>query len=64
MRVFEHFNASFGSICPICGTSADRPTILVPIQGTEEDGICEAQQVHKQCYELVKEMSDAAKELK
>jgi hypothetical protein len=32
--------------------------------GTEEDRICEAQQVHKQCYELVKEMSDAAKETK
>ena len=59
MRVFEHFNASHGSICPVCGTAADRPTVLVPIPGTEDDGICEAKQVHKQCYDLANEMAEA-----
>lgn len=58
MRVFEHFNACHGSICPICRTAADRPTVLVPIPGTEDDGICEAKQVHKQCYDLTNEMAE------
>ena len=59
MRVFEHFSASHGSICPVCGTAADKPTVLVPIPGTEDDGICEARQVHKRCFDLVNEMAEA-----
>ena len=45
MRTFEHFNASFDAVCPVCNTSADAETILVPIPGTEEGGICEARKV-------------------
>ena len=56
MRTFEHFNASFDAVCPVCNTSADAETILVPIPGTEEGGICEARQVHKRCFDLVSEI--------
>lgn len=59
MRVFEHFSPAFGALCPVCKTAADKPTVLVPIPDTEEDGICQARQVHKQCFDLVAEMSAA-----
>jgi len=56
MRVFEHFSQSSKVPCPYCLTKADAPTVLVPIPGTEEDGIIEARQVHKRCFDLVAEM--------
>jgi hypothetical protein len=56
MGVFEHPNISNGWKCPVCGTNADKPVVLVPIPNTENDGICEAKQVHKKCYDLVVEM--------
>lgn len=56
MRTFEHFNSSFNDICPVCKTAKDCETVLVPIPGTEDDGICEAKQVHKRCYDLMIEM--------
>ena len=56
MRVFDHFSPAFGALCPVCKTAADRPTVLVPIPGTEDNGICQARQVHKQCFDLVAEM--------
>ena len=56
MRVFEHFNSLNGTVCPVCQTSADTQTVLVPIQGTEDGNICEARQVHKKCYDLIEEM--------
>ena len=46
MRTFDHFNPGFGAVCPVCKTAADAETVLVPIPGTEEGGICEARQVH------------------
>jgi hypothetical protein len=60
MRVFDHFAPAFGALCPVCKTAADKPTVLVPIPETEDDGICQARQVHKQCYDLVAEMSAAS----
>lgn len=57
MRTFEHFNSSLGAVCPVCKTSKDVETVLVPIPGTEDDGIVEAKQVHKKCYDLVIEMN-------
>ena len=60
MRAFEHFNSNHGAICPVCKTSKDCETVLVPIPDTEDNGICEAIQVHKKCYDLVIEMSDEA----
>lgn len=57
MRVFDHFNSAFGARCPVCKTAADMPTVLVQIPETERDGICEAKQVHKECFDLVARMS-------
>lgn len=51
MRAFDHFNQS-GDPCPICGTVDDKPTVLVAIHGTENDGICEALQIHLDCIKL------------
>ena len=59
MRTFEHFNSSHGEVCPVCKTAKDAETVLVAIPETEDDGIYEAKQVHKKCYDLVIEMSDA-----
>jgi len=60
-RIFASFNPA-GPPCPVCGTRADRQTILVPIPGTERDGICEARQVHRACYDHVIEMHEAVEE--
>lgn len=57
MRIFEHFNGSHGHICPVCKTSKDCETVLVPIPETENDGICEVKQIHKKCYDLMVEMN-------
>ena len=56
MRVFDHFNSSRGAKCPVCKTSADAPTVLVPIPGTEDGGNVKAKQVHKDCYDLAMKM--------
>ena len=52
MRTFAHFNQSHGAVCPWCKTNEDCETVLVPIPGTEDGNIMEAQQVHKKCYDL------------
>jgi hypothetical protein len=49
MRTFEGFNADRESVCPWCKTSENKETILVPILGTEDDGIVEARQMHTEC---------------
>ena len=56
MRVFEHPNMT-NFECPVCHTNKDLPVVLVPIPGTEDDGIREAKQVQKKCYDLVVEMN-------
>ena len=38
------------------GTKDNRPTVLVPIKGTEHDGLCEARQVHSDCYEQIRDL--------
>jgi len=53
MNTFDHFDNSHGDVCPICKTDADGETALIPIPGTESDGICEAQQMHKKCLDFV-----------
>jgi hypothetical protein len=50
MRIFNHFNKG-GDPCPICNTRDDKPTVLVPIPGTEEGNNIQAKQVHKECYD-------------
>ena len=56
MRTFSGFNSSHGDVCPVCKTNANVETVLVPVPGTEHDGICEAKQVHKKCWDLIVEM--------
>lgn len=56
MRIFEHFNKSTEAKCPICKTDEDKQTILVPIPGTEEGYIVEAQQMHWSCFQSILEL--------
>ena len=55
-RTFPHPNLSHGWVCPVCRTSADSPVMLIPIPGTEEGGIVQAEQVHAECVEVVQRM--------
>ena len=47
MRTFEHFPEE--SLCPLCNTNEDKECVLLPIDGTEEDNICQAKPVHCSC---------------
>ena len=49
MMTFEHFPDD--KLCPICKLSRDLPCILVPIDGTEEGNIEQANPVHALCLE-------------
>ena len=51
MRTFLKFNPTGDSICPICGTFEEKETLLVPIIGTEDENVCEAVQVHTECFQ-------------
>ena len=51
MRTFEHFPEV--SKCPLCGTSDDSECLLIPIDGTESGGNCEAQPFHLECFSRV-----------
>jgi len=51
LKYFDHFNTNTIP-CPVCQTRTDIKTILIPIDGTKEDGICEAIQVHLDCIDL------------
>ena len=56
-RIFEHFPKT--STCPICKTNSDEKCVLIPITGTEEDGIVQAQPFHLSCA-LIKQWDPAA----
>ncbi len=47
LQAFEHWPDDL--VCPVCGTSADVQCVLVPIDGTGDGKICEAQPVHLAC---------------
>lgn len=61
--VWPHFNDK-GDVCPICKTSKDLPCVLVPKPDTEHDGIVQAGQVHKKCYDFFMEMNSDDNESK
>lgn len=46
-RTFDHFPET--DICPVCKTSNDGVTVLIPIDGTGEDNICQAAPLHLKC---------------
>jgi hypothetical protein len=56
MREFKHPNMTTFT-CPVCKSNKDLPVVLVPIDGTENDGCVEAKQVHSICYEHVCSMN-------
>ncbi len=59
MRVFDKFNSNGDSVCPVCKTAEEKQTILIAMDGTEDDGVMEAKQYHLDCVELrQKDMGD------
>lgn len=60
MRVFDHPNMD-GFRCPICGTSEDKPVVLIGVNGTEDGNIMEARQYHLDCIELVEHTLSSSK---
>ena len=55
-RIFEGFN-QVGPPCPVCGTKADQPTVLVPIENTQKGNLVECRQVHRECFDLKLKMA-------
>lgn len=55
MHVFSEPNMD-GFKCRICRTSAKAPVVLVPIPGTENGNIQQAEQIHKECLDLFQKM--------
>ena len=53
MRTFKHRNTAGKNVCPICKTNDDKETVLIQILGTEDKNICEAEQFHLECLELI-----------
>ncbi len=48
MTSFPGFNPN--GECPLCRTNKDKPTLLVPIFGIENEGnLVECQQIHVDC---------------
>lgn len=46
-RTFTHFPED--TTCPVCGTNDDGETVLMPIDGTQDANLCEAQPIHLAC---------------
>ena len=53
MNQFNKPNTSFGWVCPICKTNSIKPICLVPIAGTQNGNIMEAEQFHIDCIDLI-----------
>lgn len=50
LKIFERFNKS--NECKICGTNKEGKAVLIPKEGTMNDGIMECEQVHFDCLNL------------
>lgn len=48
MKPFKHFNDN--DCCFLCGTNEDKPCVLIPIVGTGDNKICEANAIHADCF--------------
>jgi len=49
MRVFENFNSSHNHVCLVCKKGHDAKTVLVCIDGTLNEGLEQAKQIHLDC---------------
>lgn len=58
MKKFDKPNTTHGFECPICHSGKEEPVVLVPIPGTQDGNICQAAQVHAECYALFAKMHD------
>jgi len=56
MKSFPHPNPAW-NYCPICKTRADQPVALAPVPDTGDGRICEAKQVHEECWNLAVKMT-------
>ena len=52
-RFFDKPNLSNDWKCPICRTNKESPVILVAVPGTQDGNLCEAQQIHAECANIV-----------
>lgn len=59
MRIFKTPNTAHGWKCPICKSNRISDVVLIPIHGTYDDGISEAEQVHFDCLDLVYDKENA-----
>jgi hypothetical protein len=48
-RVFSGLNKL--DTCVVCNTKDDGEVVLIPVAGTQSEGICEAKQVHLKCLD-------------
>jgi len=51
MNIFEKFNTK--SVCKICGTKKKGRSVLIPIEGTENNDNIECEQVHLDCLDPI-----------
>lgn len=58
MEIFARFNPAGGGKCPVCGTADSKETVLVPIHGTQRDGLSECNQYHLACIDLLEQNID------
>lgn len=59
-RIFDGFNP-IGQPCPVCGTKANVKVVLAPIPGTEKNGLVQCNQIHLECWKLLKKMAELEK---
>jgi len=52
VKVFKQGNWGDTKVCPICKTAEEGEVVLVGIDGTEEENIVQAKQVHLKCLKL------------
>ena len=48
-RIFDHFPSELKEGCPLCSSKRDAPCFLMPIDGTDDGGTCEAVPTHVDC---------------
>jgi len=53
MKIFPRPNTSNNWKCPICETNNEKEVTLIEIDGTKDDHIAQADQVHVECLDLI-----------